>query len=74
MPVFVTGMTKHAAGQSTASLTVAGALKLAVPVGISVQYLNGLMLAAGGRRDPEAAGRAAQVRRWPAMRRSAAGG
>jgi hypothetical protein len=40
-------MTKHAAGQSTASLTVAGALKLAVPVGVSVQHLDGLMLAAG---------------------------
>src|SRR5512133_2885796 len=47
MPVFVTGMTKHAAGQSTASLAVAGALKLAVPVGVSVQHLDGLMLAAG---------------------------
>jgi hypothetical protein len=47
MPVFVTGMTKHAAGQSTASLTVACALKPAVSVGISVQYLNGLVLAAG---------------------------
>jgi hypothetical protein len=47
MPVFVTGMTKHAAGQSTAFLTVAGSLKFAVPIGISVQHLNGLMLAAG---------------------------
>jgi hypothetical protein len=47
MPVFVSGVTKHAAGQPTAFLTVAGSLKLAVSVGISVQYLNGLMLAAG---------------------------
>jgi hypothetical protein len=37
-------VTQHAAGQSPASLTIAGTLKLAVPIAISVQYLNSLML------------------------------
>jgi hypothetical protein len=39
-------MMKHAAAQSTASLTVAAGLKLTVPIGISMEHLEGLMLAA----------------------------
>jgi hypothetical protein len=37
-------MAEHASGHLPASFTVAGALKLPVPVGISMQHLDGLML------------------------------
>ena len=40
-------MAKHAPGQSAACFTVAGTLKLPVPVPISMQYLDGLVLSAG---------------------------
>jgi hypothetical protein len=45
VPVFVPGMAEHAPGHPPASLTVAGTLKFPVAVGISMQYLDGLVLA-----------------------------
>jgi hypothetical protein len=38
-------MAEHAPGHPPASLTVAGTLKFPVAVGISMQYLDGLVLA-----------------------------
>jgi hypothetical protein len=45
--MFVTWMAEHAPGDSPASLPVTGALKFPVPVGISMQHLDGLMLSCG---------------------------
>src|SRR5829696_788605 len=40
----VAGMAEHASGHSPVSLTVAGALKRPIPVPVSIQHLDGLML------------------------------
>jgi hypothetical protein len=40
-------MAEHASGQTPASFTVMGALKFPVPVAISMQHLDGLVLSAG---------------------------